>query len=72
MQKFHYAGLLVVIALGFGLRLAYLDRSMRFDEALTYVAYASKNIPTIIADYSQPNNHIFNTLFMHFGDAITR
>jgi uncharacterized membrane protein len=38
---------------------------MRFDEALNFMAFASKNLPTIIADYAQPNNHIFNTLLMH-------
>lgn len=66
----HHIHLLIlfgVILLGFWLRTHYLDRSMRFDEALTYMEYASRDIPSIVADYSEPNNHIFNTLLMHLA-----
>lgn len=58
--------LILIILVGFGLRFAYLDREMRFDEAVTVYQFASKSIPTIVGDYTWVNNHIFHSLLVHF------
>jgi len=62
----HYIVLVFLIVIGYGLRFAYLDRDMRYDESLTVYQFASKNIPTIVGDYSMMNNHILHNLFVHF------
>ncbi|GAB5494209.1 MAG: hypothetical protein Phog2KO_44240 [Phototrophicaceae bacterium] len=66
-MKSIYLVLIFIIITGFALRFAYLDRSIRFDEAQTVYVYATKSIPSIFADYSAPNNHIFHTIFVHFS-----
>lgn len=65
LLKKHYLLLIFIIVIGFGLRFAYLDRPMRFDEAQTVVVYVTKSIPSIFADYSAPNNHIFHNVLVH-------
>ena len=57
--------MIFITIIGFGLRFAYLDRSMRFDEAQTVFVYVTKSIPSIFADYSAPNNHIFHNVLVH-------
>lgn len=58
-------GLGLVLAIGLGLRLAYLHEPMRYDEAFTYVKYASQPVEFLLSDYNEPNNHIFYTLQVH-------
>lgn len=57
--------LLIIMLVGFFLRIHYLNRAIRFDEALAVVAYASRDVASITADYSLPNNHILQTLMTH-------
>src|SRR5690606_3531483 len=35
------------------------------DEAQTVYVYVTKSIPSIFADYSAPNNHIFHSVLVH-------
>jgi 4-amino-4-deoxy-L-arabinose transferase-like glycosyltransferase len=54
-------------------RLVYLSQPMRYDEALTFLQFASKPLSEGLSNYSQPNNHLFHTLLVHisyslFGD----
>lgn len=58
--------LILIMLVGFGLRFAYLDREMRFDESVTVYQFAAKSIPTIVGDYTWVNNHIFHSLLVHF------
>ena len=60
----HWATLATVCVLGFGLRAAYLAQPIRYDEAATYLAFASRPVWLAVADYSYPNNHIFHTLLV--------
>ncbi len=66
LSQLQWIVLLIILIVGFGLRFAYLDREMRFDESVTVYQFASKPIPTIVADYTWVNNHIFHSLLVHF------
>jgi len=71
--RIHYISIAVIIFAGFAIRLLYLNRSMRFDEALTFISYAKSPFPSVLANYSEPNNHIFHTflvqiVYLAFGN----
>lgn len=51
------------------LRCFFLSEPMRYDEAYTYLRYASKPI-YIGAVYYTANNHLFNTVLMHLSSVL--
>lgn len=53
-------GLITLIALA--LRTLLIRQPVQYDEAYTFIHYASKPLTTILANYSAPNNHIFHTI----------
>jgi Dolichyl-phosphate-mannose-protein mannosyltransferase len=55
----------VIIAAGAAVRLGFLFVSVRPDEALTFMRYATQPWYDGISDYSLPNNHLLNTLAVH-------
>jgi len=59
--------LLIIILVGVALRLEYINRSMRFDEALTIIEFGTVNPLTTIASYVIPNNHIFHSLLVNLS-----
>lgn len=64
----------LIFTLGVMLRLLRLNDSMAYDEAYTFLNFASRPWYEAIADYNSTNNHLFNTFCMHwtyrlFGDA---
>ena len=58
--------LLVITGIAVVLRIQYLDVPVRFDEAYTYLFYASKPAIFITTVYNEPNNHVFHSLCLHF------
>jgi uncharacterized membrane protein len=44
-----------------------LNKPIEYDEAYTFIYFASKSFKHILADYSAPNNHIFHTIFVGIG-----
>jgi hypothetical protein len=69
-----WAGLLVLIALAAGLRLAFLGQPIRYDEAFTHAEYAGRPLYVLVSKYDLPNNHVFHSLCVHvacglLGDA---
>lgn len=54
--------LIVVLAAALIARLALVGDPMSFDEAITYVWFASRSPLDIVTDYSIPNNHILHSL----------
>lgn len=57
--------LVIIFLVGCILRLVGLNDPVSYDEAYTYVAFASRSLWGIISDYSLPNNHIFHSLLVH-------
>ncbi len=54
----------VITLLGLILRLLEINKPIAYDEAYTFINFASKPFKYILADYSAPNNHIFHTILV--------
>lgn len=64
-------GLLIAAAF---LRCPYWTQPMRYDEAHTYIRYASRPLPLMVAEYDEPNNHVLHSVCVWictqaFGDS---
>jgi len=59
-----YVILGAITLIGMAIRVIDLNRSILYDEAFTFIEYASRPFKYILASYSAPNNHIFHTLLM--------
>lgn len=55
-------GFITLIALV--LRVLLINQPIRYDEAYTFIFYASRLLNNILANYSAPNNHILHTLLV--------
>jgi hypothetical protein len=63
--------LLAAIILPAGwLRLYDLNGRISYDEAYTYIAFASKSFWTVISDYHLPNNHVFHTVLVYLSTRL--
>ena len=51
--------LIIILFFGFFFRLKHLNEPMRYDEAFTYLAYASKPIHIALSDYCTNNHLVF-------------
>jgi Dolichyl-phosphate-mannose-protein mannosyltransferase len=54
----------VITLIGFVLRLTDINKYVAYDEAYTFIHFASREFKHILADYSAPNNHIFHTILV--------
>lgn len=70
VSKSHYLVLLGIVLLAAVLRLQYLHQPMRYDEALTFLRYASQPLQTIISSYGEPNNHVLHSVLVHAAYAL--
>jgi hypothetical protein len=59
--------LVFLVLLGAALRGMLANRTMGHDEAYTYIAFARRDIGSILTDYHLPNNHVFHTILVHFS-----
>jgi hypothetical protein len=59
-----------VFAIGIFLRLWHLGRPVRYDEAWTYMEFASRPLVRALSDYRAPNNHLLNTVLVHFSTQL--
>lgn len=65
MSRVHALAFGLVLLVGFGLRLAYLDQPLGYDEAKTYLnSVMQPPLFERLYDLSDPNNHPLNTLLM--------
>jgi hypothetical protein len=49
------------------LRIPFLSQPMRYDEAITFLEYASRPFYVALSFYSTPNNHLFHTLLVRLA-----
>src|SRR5687767_3647056 len=54
----------VIMLIGLYLRSIDLNQPIAYDEAYTFIHFASRPFKHILADYSAPNNHIFHTILV--------
>ena len=62
--------LLVIILSGGILRITSLNLPVSYDEAYTYIAFVRQDVWGILSDYSLPNNHILNSLFIKLSTSL--
>ena len=56
-----------LILIGIGLRANYLNREMRYDESLSFLNYILLPLDEALSNYTDSNNHLFNTFWMHLS-----
>jgi hypothetical protein len=56
--------LAAITLIGAVIRFWRIAQPIAYDEAYTYVYYATRDFKHILADYSAPNNHIFHTILV--------
>jgi hypothetical protein len=71
----HLAALGSIVALGVVLRVRAIGQPINYDEAFSYLQYASRPFFVAWSNYSYPNNHLLHTLLVHasiqlFGSAL--
>jgi hypothetical protein len=67
VDRIQTAEIIAITAVGLLSRLAYLSQPMRFDEAHSYLDYASKPVYLLLSLYRAPVNHVFHTLLVHLS-----
>ncbi len=66
-ERWKPAVLGVFFAVGLALRIAALDAPMRYDESYTFNYHGLRDVLNIVSDYTTPNNHIFQSVLVHFS-----
>ncbi len=56
-----------LFAAGVAFRLLHLGDPVRYDEAFTYLNYASRPLAEALTDYGAPNNHFLNTILVRLA-----
>ena len=54
----------IITLIGLVLRILVINKPIEYDEAYTFIYFASQSFKHILADYSAPNNHIFHTILV--------
>ena len=65
-----WAAIALITLLAVLVRWASLFQPMRYDEAATWIDYASQPLAKALSDYRFPNNHLFHTLLVHLSAAL--
>lgn len=64
-DRWFLAALGVITITGLLIRLIQIDRTVDYDEAYTFIHFASRSFRYIITDYSAPNNHVFHSMLVY-------
>lgn len=68
--RLHGVVLAAVLAGGVAVRLILLGQPIRYDEAVTFLEYASRPLPVVLAKYDLPNNHVFHSVLVRISTAV--
>lgn len=69
-DKIHFTALLFVLIYSIVIRINFILQPIRYDEAFTYIMYASKPLQFSLSAYYLPNNHLFHTILVHFTSIL--
>ena len=66
------SGLMVlgITLIGFGIRIVLSGKPIQYDEAYTFLSFASRPLNKALSDYHLPNNHLLHTLFVHLSTRL--
>jgi hypothetical protein len=70
LPRIDAVALALIGAVAIAVRLDFLFQPMRYDEAGTYVHYASEPLYIGLSSYTAPNNHLFHTLLVHLVTSV--
>lgn len=62
--------LAAVVVVAAALRWRWLGQPIRYDEAVTWLEYASWPLPEALSRYDLPNNHLLHTLLAHLSTDV--
>jgi len=68
--SFELGAVFSVFVAGVVLRVWHVGRAVRHDEAWTYLDFASRPLLIGISNYQAPNNHLLNTMLVHFSTRL--
>jgi 4-amino-4-deoxy-L-arabinose transferase-like glycosyltransferase len=66
-SAFIYWILGAITLIGLVMRIWKINEPIAYDEAYTFIYFATKAFRHVLADYSAPNNHIFHTILVHIS-----
>lgn len=66
-QALHLYTLSIIFLISVGIRLAFLFQPIKYDEAWTFVDYASKPLAVGLSQNYFTNNHLFHTFLVHLA-----
>jgi hypothetical protein len=69
-SRLHLSAFGAILLAAVLVRVEFLFQPMRYDEAGTYVHYASQPLYIGLTTYTAPNNHLLNTFLVHVSTAI--
>lgn len=69
-SRLHWVVLAAVLAGGAAARLLLLGQPIRYDEAVTFLEYASHSLPIALAKYDLPNNHVLHSVLVRISTAL--
>ncbi|MFH1059958.1 MAG: glycosyltransferase family 39 protein, partial [Pseudomonadota bacterium] len=69
-NRAHLLALAGVLAVALAARLWFVNLPLRYDEATTFIEYASRPLAVGLSYYSAPNNHLFHTLLVGLGTRL--
>jgi uncharacterized membrane protein len=69
-ENSHLAAMFLLLIGALVLRIWFLFQPIRYDEAFTFMQFASKPLYRGLSDYSYPNNHPLHTFFVHIASRI--
>jgi MFS family permease len=61
-----------IIVIGSALRLTWLFQPIRYDEAVTYLAFVSKGFTVVTTSYEGPNNHVLHSILVWVSSRVSR
>lgn len=70
VRPWEWFTLAAITTLAIVIRRAPLFQPIRYDEAATWIDYASQPLVRSLSDYRFPNNHLFHTLLVHVAGAL--
>ncbi len=59
-----WISVLIITGIAVFLRVLYITQPVGYDEAYTFLYFATRSFRYILTDYSAPNNHIFHTILV--------
>jgi hypothetical protein len=67
IEIFPLVMILLILGSAVILRLAHIFEGITHDEGYTYVEFSSTSLFNIVTNYQLPNNHVLNSLLIHFS-----